>query len=75
MRRLASIIDWQPVLDLFAKTPDHVLTETVAEFLWAVSVKNLPMEVLEKNTDRTSRATWVQTSMVQLMATPEYQLC
>jgi hypothetical protein len=74
-RRLASIIDWQPVLNLFAETPDHVLTETVAEFLWVVSAKNLPMEVLEKNTDRNSRAAWVQTSMIQLMATPEYQLC
>jgi uncharacterized protein (DUF1800 family) len=75
MRRLASIIDWQPAMQLFAKTPDNALTETIAEFLWAVSAKNLPMEVLEKNTDRSSRAALVQTSMVQLMATPEYQVC
>lgn len=75
MRRLSAILDWQPAMDLFAKTPDNELIKKMADFLWAVPTKNLPLEVLQKNTDRSSRAALLQTSMVQLMATPEYQLC
>lgn len=75
MRRLSAILDWQPAMDLFTKTPDYELIKKMAGFLWAVPTKNLPLEVLQKNTDRSSRAALLQTSMVQLMATPEYQLC
>jgi uncharacterized protein (DUF1800 family) len=75
LRRLSSVMDWQPAIDLFAKTPDHALVEKVAEFLWTVPAKNLPLKVLEKHTNHNSRAALVQTAMVQLMATPEYQLC
>jgi uncharacterized protein (DUF1800 family) len=75
LRRLSAVIDWQPALDLFAKTPDNQLIEKIADYLWAVPAKKLPLEILQKNTDPSSRAALVQTAMVQLMATPEYQLC
>jgi len=75
MRRFSAIMDWQPAIDLFAKTPENELIGKVAEFLWAVPVKNLPLDVLQKHTDHSSRSALVQTAMVQLMATPEYQLC
>jgi len=74
-RRLSAVMDWQPALDLFAKTAEHELIGKMAEYLWAVPTKKLPMEVLEKNTDHSSRSALVQTTMVQLMATPEYQVC
>ncbi len=75
LRRLSAVIDWQPAQDLFAKTPENELIEKVAEFLWTVPTKNFPIKVLEKNTDHSTRAALVQTAMVQLMATPEYQVC
>ena len=75
MRRLSAILDWQPAIDLFAKTPDNELIAKIAAYLWAVSPKNLPLEVLQKNLDRSSRSAHIQTAMVQLMATPEYQVC
>lgn len=75
LRRLSAVIDWQPAQDLFAKIPDNELIEKVAEFLWTVPTKNIPIKVLEKNTDHSTRAALVQTAMVQLMATPEYQVC
>jgi len=75
MRRLSAIMDWQPSIDLFAKTPDNELIGKIAEFLWAVPTKNLSLKVLQKNTDHSSRSALVQTAMVQLMATPEYQVC
>lgn len=74
MRRLSAVMDWQPAIDLFAKTPDNELIEKIAAFLWAVPKKNLPFEVIKKNTDRSSRSAIIQTTMVQLMATPEYQV-
>jgi len=74
MRRLSAVMDWQPALDLFAKTPDHELIGKIAAYLWAVPINNLPIEVLKKNTDQSSRSALVQTAMVQLMATPEYQV-
>lgn len=74
MRRLSAVMDWQPALDLFAKTPDNELIEKIAGFLWAVPTKNLPIEIIEKNTNRSSRPAIIQTTMIQLMATPEYQV-
>lgn len=75
LRRFSAVIDWAPALKMFEKTPENALMEQVAEYLWTVPVKNLPLDVLEKNTDHSSRTKLVQTAMIQLMATPEYQLC
>ena len=74
MRRLSATLDWEPAQDLFAKTPDHELIEKIAEYLWVVPTRNLPHAVLEKNTDQSSRSVRIQTTMIQLMATPEYQM-
>jgi hypothetical protein len=60
---------------LFSKIPDNQLIEKMADYLWAVPAKKQPLEILQKNTDHSSRAARLQTAMVQLMATPEYQLC
>lgn len=75
MRRFAATIDWEPALKLFAKTPENELIEQTAGYLWATSTRQLPKAVLEKNTDQRSRTALLQTAMIQLMATPEYQLC
>jgi len=74
-RGFAAELEWQPVLDLFKKTPEKELIPKIADYLWAVSPQKLPLEVLEKNTDRSSRESLVKTAVIQLMATPEYQLC
>lgn len=75
-RKFAADINWQPVLALFPpKTRDTDLTEQIAAMLWQVPLKTLPRDVLEKNVDRSSREAQIKTSVVQLMATPEYQLC
>ncbi|MDO8970546.1 MAG: DUF1800 family protein, partial [Saprospiraceae bacterium] len=74
MRRLSATLDWEPAQGLFSKTHDNELIEKIAEYLWVVPTRNLPHAVLEKNTDQSSRAARIQTTMVQLMATPEYQM-
>lgn len=75
MRRLAAVIDWQPALDLFAKVPEAQIVEKLVDFLWQVPAKTLPLNVLQKNTEHNNREALIQSTMVQLMATPEYQIC
>lgn len=75
MQRFTSVMDWQPAMELFSQSPENKLIETIASYLWAVPTKSLPIKVLEKNTDQSSRDALLQTAMIQLMATPEYQVC
>lgn len=75
-RKFAADIDWQSVMPLFPeKDHDSHLAEQIAEQLWQTPLKTLPFEVLDKNVDRSSREAQVKTTIIQLMATPEYQLC
>ena len=74
-RRLAAEIDWQPVLDLFSGIPEKELVAQIGAYLWTVSNSKMPVEVLRNHTDGSSREALIKTTMIQLMATPEYQLC
>jgi uncharacterized protein (DUF1800 family) len=74
-RGFSATLEWQPVLDLFKQTPEKELIPKIADYLWVVSPQKLPLEVLQKNTDRSSRESLAKTAVIQLMATPEYQLC
>ncbi|MBX2891767.1 MAG: DUF1800 domain-containing protein [Saprospiraceae bacterium] len=73
-RGFAAAVEWQPVLDLFKKTPEHELTTTMAQYLWAMPNPKPPVSILQQHTDRSHRASLVKTTLIQLMATPEYQL-
>ncbi len=74
-QRFAAQINWQSALDLFSKAPENELVPKIADYLWATSAAKLPLEVLQKHTDHRDRSALIESTMVQLMATPEYQLC
>lgn len=74
-RRFGATIDWQPVSDLFRSVPEKDLIPRMADYLWTSSTQNLPVKVLEQHTDHSDRSALVKSSMIRLMATPEYQLC
>ena len=74
-RRFSAEMEWQPVLDLFAQTPQNELISALAGYLWTTPPSGNPLEVLQNYTDSRSRESLVKTAMIQLMATPEYQLC
>ncbi|MCB9305214.1 MAG: DUF1800 domain-containing protein [Lewinellaceae bacterium] len=74
-RRLAGDIDWQPVSALFNGVSEQEIIPRIADYLWTGSRKNLPLDVLKKHTDPRSRDALVKTAMLQIMATPEYQMC
>jgi uncharacterized protein (DUF1800 family) len=72
---LAAEPDWPTVYDLFRKTPEKDLPAALAGYLWATPARRLPVEVLRRHTDAGSREALLRTATVQLMSTPEYQLC
>jgi hypothetical protein len=74
-RKLSAEIDWKPAMDLFGQVPEQELIEKIGEFLWVVPTKTLPKKVIERNTRHNTRADYVQSSIIQMMATPEYQVC
>lgn len=75
LRRLSAILDWQPATKLFSKTVDNQLIADISQYLWAVPAKSHSLDIVREHSDRSNRASLLQTGMVQLMATPEYQVC
>jgi uncharacterized protein (DUF1800 family) len=73
-QRIGAKIDWPAVVKLFNGLPDQDLDARLAAYCWQVAAP-VPVEVLKKYTDRSSREQRIKTTIIQLMATPEYQLC
>ncbi|MBL7808321.1 MAG: DUF1800 domain-containing protein [Saprospiraceae bacterium] len=74
-RRLTADIDWKPAMDMFSQVPEQDLMEKIGGFLWSVRTKNLPKSVVEAHTQHQTKADRIQSTIIQLMATPEYQVC
>lgn len=75
LRRFAATIDWQPALQLFSHVPDEKLTDELAKYLWCTRSHKTALDVVKKYSTPASRESRLQTSLIYLMATPEYQLC
>lgn len=67
-------IDWKGYLKYFEKTQKEKLVDSLAAGLLQVksSVSN---ELVKKYADSASRESFIKTTTLQLMSTPEYQLC
>jgi uncharacterized protein (DUF1800 family) len=74
-RKLQAQVDWQPVLSRFSKTTPENLLSDLSQYLWQIPNAQAPRSVLEKHTLRDTRDDQIKTTIIQLMATPEYQLC
>lgn len=74
-RVVQTTINWEPGIKLLAKTAREDLLTTIASLLWQTDVKKLNKQMVEKFTDATGRERYIQTSIIQLMCTPEYQMC
>jgi uncharacterized protein (DUF1800 family) len=67
-------VDWTSVLDAFNKVKKENLQQKVNDLV--LQTKNsINPNVLKKYLDNTSREGFIKSSMVELMSTPEYQLC
>ncbi len=74
-RRLTGEVYWEPLSKAFANTPDSELLSALAHFLWQVPVSEERLAVVRKHIRTDSREALLQSAALQLMATPEYQMC
>jgi hypothetical protein len=67
-------IDWVPVNKIFEKTKRENLAQKIADTVLQ-SASRIDTTVLQKYLANDSRENFVKSAIIQLMTTPEYQLC
>lgn len=74
-RRLRAELHWEALAEAFAQVPSDELLPTLAHYLWQTPVAEERLAIVQKHTHSLTREQLLQTATLQLMATPEYQLC
>ena len=72
--RLNVTVDWAAVIKVFDKTPKENLMKKVSEIVLQTG-SAISSNILNRYIDNTSREAYIKTTMIELMSTPEYQLC
>ena len=67
-------IDWKPYVKVYESVRKEHLLEKISGHLLQVKSR-VPAEILKQYTDETGRENFIKTATLQLMSTPEYQLC
>jgi uncharacterized protein (DUF1800 family) len=67
-------VDWDVVTKVFDKTPKENLMQKISDVVLQTKSK-IPTNILNKYVDIKARDVYIKTTMVELMSTPEYQLC
>jgi hypothetical protein len=67
-------IDWDSVLKVFKQVPKENLGEKINEIVLQTK-SSINENVLKRYIDNTSREGFIKSTMVELMSTPEYQMC
>jgi uncharacterized protein (DUF1800 family) len=73
-RGASANIDWAPVIKIFEKDKRENLLQKIADTLLQ-SPSSIDTKLLEKYIATDSRENFIKTAIIQLMTTPEYQLC
>jgi hypothetical protein len=74
-RIIETTINWkQPYKQLEKISRDQLLVN-ITNILWQVNPQKGNKELVEKFMDATSRERYIQTAVIHLMCTPEYQMC
>ena len=73
-RRVNANVDWKPFTDSFADTPREKLADEIAASL-LLRNKSIDRQLLEKYSDSSSRENYIKTVTIDVMSTPDYQLC
>ena len=73
-RQLNITADWDAVIKVFDNIPKENLLKKINEIVLQTR-KTINPDILNKYIDHTSRQAYIKTTMVELMSTPEYQLC
>ncbi len=67
-------VDWEGVIKVFDKTKKEDLMKKVGDMVLQTA-SSIPSNILNRYIDNNSRENFIKTTMVELMSTPEYQLC
>ncbi|HQW84539.1 MAG TPA: DUF1800 family protein, partial [Ferruginibacter sp.] len=70
----SAIIDWQAVNTVFEKTNREKLLEKITVSVLQTK-EHVSNTVLDKYINNSSRESYIKSAVVNLMTTPEYQLC
>jgi uncharacterized protein (DUF1800 family) len=73
-RRVNATINWEIVIRIFDKTPKEKLMQKIGDTVLQTKSKIDPT-ILGQYVDKGARDTFIKTTIVELMSTPEYQLC
>lgn len=70
----SATIDWPPVISIFEKTKRENLLEEISNALLQ-SASRPDAAMMDRYVSTDSRENFIKTAVIQIMATPEYQLC
>ena len=74
LKQVNVTVDWDAVTKVFDKTPKENLVQKISDVVLQTKSKISPV-ILDKYVDKQARDVYIKTTMVELMSTPEYQLC
>jgi hypothetical protein len=72
-KKINARINWEPYLSALSNTPRASLAPTIAQNL--LGNNNLPPALLDQYADAGTRESYIKTVTIDVMSTPEYQLC
>jgi uncharacterized protein (DUF1800 family) len=73
-RQIQTTVDWGSVTKVFNSSPRENLMENISKVVLQTKSK-ISKPILEKYVDKDARDKYIKSTMVELMSTPEYQLC
>jgi hypothetical protein len=71
---ISAAVDWETYLNKFEKVPREKLLSAISGIL-IQGVTPVDEKILGKYVDSSSRESFIKSATIQLMSTPEYQLC
>ncbi len=74
-RVLQTTIRWEPAMKQLEKISRENLLSNIATLMWQTIPSPINKQLMEKFIDAASRERYIQTAIIQLMCTPEYQMC
>jgi len=70
----SAVIDWVPVTKVFEKTSREDLSQKIADSILQTGSR-INSAVMDSYIAKDSRESFIKSAVIQMMATPEYQLC
>lgn len=71
---IVATVDWNTYTKNFESIPREVLTETISRYLLQTKT-GVGLDLIKKYSDESGRDNFIRTATLQIMSTPEYQLC